>query len=181
MITPNTQTEPNGFGGNLDQTVTATMGHQLEVTSNGDHTAGPSGTTAGGSVTTVGGTTTTRVFLGTITLTAGSLGTTTTFTIESAKNFVNHDGNTLTFHDAFDLDKDSTGQGAPVTWTGADSVSPANTFTVTAVPEPSSLLLCGLAVCGGAFAAYRRRKAAAPSGLALATWRRWRNRATGKA
>jgi hypothetical protein len=177
-ITPNTQTEPNGFGGFLFQDVSSTKGYQLEVTSISDTVGGPSGTTAGGSVTTGGGTTTTRVFLGTITLTAGSLGTTTTFTIESAKNYVNADGNTLTFTNGFDLDKDST--GSP-TWTGADSIMPANTFTVTAVPEPSSLLLCSLAVCGGAFAAYRRRKAVAVSGLALGTWRRSRNRVSGKA
>jgi hypothetical protein len=157
-ITPNTQTEPAGFQGVTSQNVSATKGYQLEVTSIGDHTAGPSGTTTGGSVTTVGGTTTTEVFLGTITLTAGSLGTTTTFTIQSAKNLLPTpvDGNTLTFTGGFDLDTDSTGSPA---WTGADGT--INTFTVTAVPEPSSLLLCGLAVCGGAFVAYRRRKAQA--------------------
>jgi hypothetical protein len=183
QITPNTQTEPAGFQGPTSQSVSATRGWQLEGTSLGDTTAGPSGTTAGGSVTTVGGTTTTKVFLGTITLTAGTLGTTTTFTIQSKRTLQNDpgDGNTLTFNGGFDLDKDSSGQGAPVTWTGADAVGANNTFTVTAVPEPSSLLLCGLAVCGGAFAAYRRRKAVAASGLALGVWRRWRNRATGKA
>jgi hypothetical protein len=160
-ITPNTQTEPAGFQGPTSQFVNATKAWQLEGTSLGDTTAGPSGTTAGGSVTTVGGTTTTKVFLGTITLTAGSLGTTTTFTIQSKRTLQNDpgDGNTLTFKNGQDLDQNGT-FGA-FTWTGADSISPNNTFTVTAVPEPSSLLLCGLAVCGGAYGAYRRRKAQA--------------------
>src|SRR5262249_7813552 len=74
-ITPNTQTDPAGFQGPASQNVSSTKGYQLETTSV-SATGGPSGTTTGGSVTTGGGTTTTKVFLGTITLTAGSLGTT---------------------------------------------------------------------------------------------------------
>jgi hypothetical protein len=160
-ITPNTQTEPAGFQGPTSQFVSATKAWQLEGTSLGDTTAGPSGTTAGGSVTTSGGTTTTKVFLGTITLTAGTLGTTTTFTIQSKKTLQNDpgDGNTLTFKNGYDLDQNGPNNGASVAWTGADAVGANDTFTVTAVPEPSSLLLCGLAVCGVALGAFRHYKA----------------------
>jgi hypothetical protein len=69
---------------------------------------------------------------------------------------------------AYDLDftnnqSPSTG-GLPAgtyTGTGDATVTPLEHFTVTvaAVPEPSSLLLCGLVACGGIYGGYRRRKA----------------------
>jgi hypothetical protein len=51
------------------------------------------------------------------------------------------------------------------TYLGADMFNGnanAQSFTVpasAAVPEPSSMLLCGLASLGGAYSIYRRRKA----------------------
>jgi hypothetical protein len=50
--------------------------------------------------------------------------------------------------------------GPPPVYVGTSDPSNAYSFTLTttAVPEPSSLLLCGLAACGLGFAAWRRRK-----------------------
>jgi hypothetical protein len=108
-----------------------------------------------------------RILLGTLTLTAGAAGTTTTFSITSFTNSANPlavqfgEGNTVTNGvNGFDLDSTNNAfnGGPPPTYTGANDI--INTFTVTVAPEPSSMLLCGLAVgCGGAYGAYRRRKA----------------------
>jgi hypothetical protein len=102
-----------------------------------------------------------RILLGTLTLTAGAAYTATTFSIPSFTNsdhtlalesttgpytFTKNLGGTT-----FDLDPDHTSP----TYSGANDVT--NTFTITVVPEPGSMMLCGLAVCGGLFGAYRRR------------------------
>jgi hypothetical protein len=44
-------------------------------------------------------------------------------------------------------------------FTGASGDPFTITIPAAAVPEPSSMVLCGLAACGGALGAYRRRKA----------------------
>src|SRR5262249_53915211 len=65
-------------------------------------------------------------------------------------------GNTLTFASGFDLDQSGSSQGAPVNFSAATG----SQFTLSAsaaVPEPSSMLLCGLVTLGGAYSAYRRR------------------------
>lgn len=75
-------------------------------------------------------------FLGTLTITAGSLGNTTSFSLGERGGV----GNTITFTNGFDLDDDGSGtaaDGTTYTWTGADgSLTP---FSVTAVPEPGGL------------------------------------------
>ena len=156
-ITANTATEPAGFQGAVASGVnsTNTNAHLLESTSVTDTTGGPSGTTTGGNVSTVNGVTTTDVLLGTVTLKGGSAGSTTTYTVESYKNFSGGDGNTLSFTNFDDLDVDNNA-GAGPTFNGADDLT--FSFTVTVTPEPSSLLLCGLVV----------------PGVGVGVWRRWR-------
>jgi hypothetical protein len=154
-VAPNNQTEPNGFQGPTSTGNTSTTGRILESLST-SATSGPTGSTTGGHISTVNGTTTTDVFLGTITLTAGSVGSLTTYTVESYKNFSNSDGNTITFNRGLDLDVTNNGTAGGATYTGADNAT--FTFTVTATPEPGGLLLGGLAA----------------SGIGLGAWRRWR-------
>jgi hypothetical protein len=149
-IAGNTATEPAGFQGPLSSGTTTTSAHLLESTSTSDTTGGPSGTTTGGNVSTVNGTTTTDVLLGTLTLKGGSVGSTTTYTVESYKNFSGGDGNTLTFTNIDDLDVTNTNPA----YTGADNAT--FSFTVTVTPEPSSLLLCGLVVPGVGIGVWRR-------------------------
>jgi hypothetical protein len=112
-----------------------------------------------------------KILLGTMTLTAGAAGTTTTFSVTSLVNSSSSnplsgppdggEGNTISITNLWDLDSDNNGtQNGPPVYFGANDIS--NTFTVVvAVPEPSSLLLGGLAACGAAYGAYRRRKAQA--------------------
>jgi hypothetical protein len=102
-----------------------------------------------------GGTIVNRVLLGTATLQAGAVGTSTTFQITSLFNSPNsslgngNEGNTLTVNSGFDLDSDNNNfNGGGATYNGADDIN--NTFTVTVgvVPEPSSLLLAALGLPG---------------------------------
>jgi hypothetical protein len=76
-------------------------------------------------------------------------------------------GSTTTTENALQLDQDgdtvaSTGNdaGATLSWNGTEDI--ANTFTVltasAGVPEPSSMLLCGLAISGVGVRAWRRRR-----------------------
>jgi hypothetical protein len=95
-------------------------------------------------------------YLGSVNVTSGNAGTSTTYALESYKNFTGVDGNTLTWAGT-DLDAVSGGAGT-------NGSSNASTFTITtqaaAVPEPSSMLLCGLAALGMAYTGYRRRNQA---------------------
>jgi hypothetical protein len=131
---------------------------------------------------TVSSTTTYQIFLGTLTITAGSSAGQTNYSVLSffnaPKSFSGanqSNGNTVTagtnasFNNAFGIDLDvshnaNLNGGPPPDYIGAGDTQNnggAWVFSVTtsAAPEPSSMLLCGLAVCGGAFTAYRRRKA----------------------
>ncbi|HET6247310.1 MAG TPA: PEP-CTERM sorting domain-containing protein [Tepidisphaeraceae bacterium] len=101
-----------------------------------------------------------QVFLGTLNILSGPSGSTTTYTL---KTYVNaptslggsaQDSNTVTY-EFNDLDVTNNGGSPPPAYTGADS-GPFQTFAVTTTPEPSSLMLGGLAV-GGLL--IRRRKA----------------------
>jgi hypothetical protein len=167
-MTPNTQGQPAGFSGGVANApkFTGSQGaltEGLPVTYTGP---GPSGSTQGGSVANG----ITRVFLGTVTLTAGDPGTTTTFSVESYKfaptsiggNGAN--GNTLTNGTGFDLDQTNNGtaNGPPV-YVGANNFNgtTAYTFLVASAPEPGSMILAFLAASG--------------MGLGGA-WRHWRNR-----
>jgi hypothetical protein len=105
----------------------------------------------------------TQLLLGTVTIKAGALGTSTTFTLQTYKNAPTGpfggsgtDGNTVDYGPN-DYDVSGFDSATSQSYTGANDLS-SHTFTVTAVPEPGSLLFCGLTVCGGACAAYRRHK-----------------------
>jgi hypothetical protein len=104
-----------------------------------------------------------QLLLGTVVITAGNAGTSTTYTLETYKNAPTSlggsgvDGNTLDFS-GNDYDVTGTDPTTGQQYTGANDIT-AITFTVTAVPEPSSILLCGLGACGLAWGAYRRYKA----------------------
>jgi hypothetical protein len=125
--------------------------------------------------------TTFKALLGTVTLKAGTAGD-TTFNVGAYKNAPTtiggsgQNGNTLfgaaDFSTNYDADVTNnaelgSGGGPPLSYTGANDL-PFGQFTVStaAVPEPSSMLLCGFAVIGGGFAAYRRRKVKAATEVA---------------
>jgi hypothetical protein len=108
------------------------------------------------------GTITNAIYLGSATVIAGSAGSTTTFTLDSYKNFTGKEGNTITSNSGFDLDvSNNSNNGGGATYNGADNNPFTFSVTVAAVPEPSSMALCGMLVVGGAFSVYRRRKAQA--------------------
>jgi hypothetical protein len=104
-----------------------------------------------------------QVFLGSYTIALGETAGTDTWTVSSLFNSANTvlggaNGNTVTETGNFDLDKNHTGATA---YTGANNTTNSFSVTVTqntATPEPSSMALCGLAVGGLAFRAWRRRK-----------------------
>ena len=99
--------------------------------------------------------TTNTVMLATLTITVGTGAT--TYTLSSIGTDGISGGGTPTtgntISNTYDYDAGSAGL-----FTGASAFSPVYTFTVTPnVPEPSSMLLCGLAACGGIVTAVRRR------------------------
>lgn len=165
----NNQAEPNGFTGTSAFGVTsagvAYISESQSTTYNG--TAGPSGSTTGGSITTSGGTTTTLVYLGSIAIAVGASGTSTTFTVESLHDApsgtpgAGYDGNTFTATSLYDLDVTNNNDGGGgATYTGADGNGTTFTISPAAVPEPSSMLLCGLSAAGMGYFGYRRRNRA---------------------
>jgi len=166
-VSPNNSSASNGGFGST------TIGAAYNVNIGGNNTNGALSeavgvASAGGSnpgpLATQISSTLFQVFLGSFAITLGqNPGTTDTYTVTSLFNSANTvlggaNGNTVTETGNFDLDKNHTGATA---YTGANNTT--NTFTVTvsgsvATPEPSSMALCGMAVGGLAFRAWRRRK-----------------------
>jgi len=104
-----------------------------------------------------------EILLVSTTLTAGAAGTTTVFQLQNGGFY--GAGETTTQNGDFDLDSTNNQSGnglitGGATYTGAATpIGGYYTFTVTvaAVPEPSSVILTGLAFAGLAFVGYRRR------------------------
>jgi hypothetical protein len=101
-----------------------------------------------------------EILLATLTFTLSS--TQSTFTLNERNG---SNGNTKTFMDQVSLDTTQTGSNKAgdgntiPAFTGASGDPFTITIPAAAVPEPSSMVLCGLAACGGAIGAYRRRRA----------------------
>ena len=114
-----------------------------------------------------------KILIGTMTLTIAANATgTTTFNLAQYNtgggNTVTAGASNPTSGSAFDLDftnnnSPATGGQPPATYSGANDNPFSFTVVVAAVPEPSSMMLCGLAVVGGAYSVYRRRKAQSAS------------------
>jgi len=124
---------------------------------------------AGTNVSNIGGVVTNSVLVGTITITVAA--GTTKYQVTSPDT--NPDGNTDLTGDQTNtsastllLDQDGTfkytsgpNNGTTISWIGTED--PIWTFTVAptaGVPEPSSMLLCGVAISGLGFRAWRRRR-----------------------
>jgi hypothetical protein len=169
-INGNTASIPNGFDGTVTPVVYANKGpvggtgsaaNLLELTNFNDTIPpAPSGTTTGGSVTVNGNTKTTDVFLGTVTVAIGASAN-ATYDVVALKNAPSGTldagsfNDTLTATNGYDIDNNSSSPS----YVGA-AFDPAGTFTIStsSVPEPSSVILTGLAFAGLAFGAYRRSK-----------------------
>jgi hypothetical protein len=133
-----------------------------------DYTASqPSGTTSGqklGTQTSVSGGTTYKLLVGTFTLANTVNGSTITLSsLSSAPPEGPGSDSTFTLPStgAYNLDAGGTqtGSAGTFTFTGVNNAAPF-VATFAAVPEPSSMILCGLAACGMGYGAWRRRKAA---------------------
>ncbi len=146
-ITPNVANTPSGFGPNptivnqkpltVDQTGLIINADTL----GGNGSDGPN--IGGGSGAGVN-----KIFIGSLNITVGS--NLTTFVLSNYGLGLD----TIT-QGGTDLDFDGPG------YTGASNpVNGLFTFDVAAVPEPSSMALCGLIACGMSYAGYRRRKTA---------------------
>ena len=112
-----------------------------------------------------------KILIGTLTITGAAAGT-NTFNLTQYNtgggNTVTAGASNPTSGSAFDLDftnnnSPATGGQPPATYSGANDNPFSFTVVVAAVPEPSSMVLCGLAVVGGAYSVYRRRKAQSAS------------------
>jgi PEP-CTERM motif len=134
---------------------------------------GPSGSTTGGFIVTSGNNTTTYVYLGNVTITVGATANAkySVTSFHDAPNGTFNSGsffNTMSADDASantaDLDVTNNADQSPnpsyyQAYTGADGNGGFFILqTSTSTPEPSSMLLCGLAVCGMGFGYLRRRK-----------------------
>jgi hypothetical protein len=108
-----------------------------------------------------------KILLGTLSF---NVGTATTFTITSQNSTTLPDNGTggtaggdntfsLPASASLDLDASSTDQTTNQSYTGANAFT--NTFIIqsSAVPEPSSMALAGLAIAGMGFGYWRRRRA----------------------
>jgi hypothetical protein len=186
-IVGNTQHYPAGFDGQLITNAdrgyhSTTQAWMVGYADFNDKTVGgPSGTTAGGSVSGK----VTRALLGQLRLIAGSLGTSTTFAVESFRNTpssfggFNDNGWTISFTSGFDLDVTPlkpalTGIGplaGPPAYIGAGTFSGANAYTFTVLAAPPAPQAPPVVPEPGSLALFL----AAASGLGGAgAWRRWR-------
>ena len=119
-----------------------------------------------------------KILIGTMTLTIAANATgTTTFNLAQYNtgggNTVTSGSSNPTSGSAFDLDftnnqSPATGGFPVATYKGTNDNPFSFTVVVAAVPEPSSMTLCGMAVLGGAYSVYRRRKAQAASAAVAA-------------
>jgi len=130
----------------------------------------PANVPAGTQVSSIGGVVTNSVLVGTITITvaAGTTKYQVTSPDTSPAGSTDQTGDqTNTSASTFLLDQDGSGtvqqgafKGTNVSWIGTED--PIWTFTVTpsvaGVPEPSSMLLCGVAISGLGVRAWRRRR-----------------------
>lgn len=140
------------------------------------NTSGPLAT----QVSSSGGTTINQILIGTATftgVTANTIIAVTSFNNAPSGSVANNlgNGNTVTFgNNGYDLDStNNAADGGGAVYTGADVTSAqTNTYTLTAgaaTPEPSSIALCGLALGGMGFGAWRRRMKAQVAATAAAT------------
>jgi len=169
-FTENSTPSPTGFGGKNPKNGSSLPPTQVDYTPststqaglivNADTTANSTalGTSQGGPLVADPGTAGVyKILIGTLNIIEGK--NTTTFTVS---NYGAH-GDTVT-QAKTDLDFSGTALGATKTpYIGASSAAPLYSFSVTgaAVPEPSSMALCGLIASGLSYAGYRRRKTVA--------------------
>jgi hypothetical protein len=103
-----------------------------------------------------------RFLIGTVTISVSS--GTTTFHVSNYPPPGVSSGNTITSGVAafgpLDLDYTNNSDVNPGSATYSGTLDNPFSFTVTAVPEPSSLLLGGVVVCGGAYGVFRRYRGA---------------------
>jgi len=151
-ISPNTANTPNGFSGPTGSAPTITdfspipaVPTKAGLIINADVGTGPMFSSGGPAVRTI--------LLGTVNVAVGATPTTLTVTpYGGTSNTITQLGTDLDF-----------GTQAANGYTGA-SQNPAGLFSLTvgaAIPEPSSMALCGLIASGMSYAGYRRRKTAA--------------------
>jgi len=172
FIYPNEAPSPDGFGGKRPPPSNASLTPKVADSSpSTPTTAGivqnadvpPIGTTNKqlGPQVAAPGTASSLFLLGTLNVIAGT--TQSTF---SVKNYSDTLGGFSISQLKTDFDSSgngTAGQGNPLgyTYTGTRA-APLYTFTVgAAVPEPSSMALCGLIASGLSYAGYRRRKTSA--------------------
>ena len=146
-ITPNLANTPIGFGPNptiVDQKPASA--NQAGIIVNADVIGGNG--SDGPNVPFTTGPAVNRIHIGTINITVGTVLTTYVLANYGASfNSITQKGT--------DLDFDGPG------YTGASNpVGGFFAFDIAAVPEPSSMALCGLIACGMSYAGYRRRKTA---------------------
>jgi len=152
-ISPNIANTPNGFSGPTGSAPTITdfspvpaVATKAGLIVNADVGTGPQFTS--------GGAATRNILLGTINVKIGSTPTTLTVTpYGGTSNTITQAGTDLDF-----------GTQAANGYTGA-ATNPLGNFSFTvgaAIPEPSSMALCGLIASGMSYAGYRRRKTTAP-------------------
>ena len=147
----------DGFGsgnGNTGATITPsstpTSAKLLEGINNSEAgvAIGPTGTTSPNSQTSVTG----MIYLGSVTLTAGGAGSTTTFSLQPYNGSSTSGETVANDLDDFDMANGTSSLPGNPTYTGADA-GPFESFMVTVpsagVPEPGSLVLTGLALLGG--------------------------------
>jgi len=152
-ILPNTAPSPNGFG------PTPTIVSQAPATNSQSGlivNADVPGNGADGPKFSSGGPGVRTVLLGTLNITVGSK--TTTFAVSDYGPT-----NATVTQLGTDLDATSLGlPGQPPAHFGAsDPINVGGLFffrVVNAIPEPTSMALCGLLACGMSYAGYRRRK-----------------------